>query len=461
VSGESVAEADPPRIVAIADTDSYVKWAAALLGTLGERWDASLLVLQTPVVVSDSQLRAALSGSGLSARQVERASYEDLRNRLEESRPDAVLIAARGPLARVLARDVAAMSPRPVIATGLPGISIPATRKAVLYRLQCDLFVLHSKREVRAFRELSVRTGLTHRFALAALPFARRAVATREAESPEGGTDLVFATQARVPAERADRLRVAEVLRRAALADPSRRVVVKLRASHGEHQTHVERDGYPELLAELGPLPPNLVTSTAPMSRALASAEGLVTVSSTAAIEAVALGVPVIALDTFGVSPELINEVLADGGLLGGEDDVIARRFRHPYPEWLDDNYFHPAEEDDWERHLRSLVAQRAEGGLVTRPPLVRRGGMLRDAWERKVALGSSDTSAAGRVALAVGVPARALVRAASAIRRLVVPVPGGEPWNAAVPLQQPGPDGSSAQVRSTSAVRTSTTRTS
>ena len=66
-----------PRIVAIADTDSYVKWAAALLGglmaggsTVGEeaqRWDASLLVLETPLVVSDGQLASALTGSGLAS----------------------------------------------------------------------------------------------------------------------------------------------------------------------------------------------------------------------------------------------------------------------------------------------------------------------------------------------------------------------------------------------------------
>ncbi len=459
MSGDVAGESARPRLVAIADTDSYVKWAAALLGAAAERWDVSLVVLQTPVVVSDAQLEAALAGSGLPEQCTERVSYRDLAVRLADARPDAVLLAARGPLVRVLARDVAAMRPRPVIATGLPGISIPATRKAVMYRLQCDLFVLHSKREVRDFRALSMRTGLAHRYALAALPFARRAD-TRDADPSTGGTDLVFATQARVPADRSERLLVARVLRRAAAADPSRRVVVKLRASHGEHQTHIERDGYPELLAELGPLPPNLVTSTASMARALTTAEGLVTVSSTAAIEAVALGVPVIALDSFGVSPELINEVLADGGLLGSEEDVIARRFRHPHPDWLDDNYFHAADEDDWERLLQDLIAERRAGVLPARRPVARRGGPLRDAWERKVALGRSDTSASGVVALAVGVPVRAVVRGVHAIGRAIRTDPGASASLAATD-QQPGPDGSSAQVRSTSAVRTSTTRTS
>ena len=439
-----------PRVVAIADTDSYVKWAAALLGGVGERWDASLLVLETPLVVSDTQLASALSGSGLEPDRVERIAYGALAARLAELHADAVVIGARGPLVRVLARDLAALEPRPVVVTGLPGISIPATRKAVVYRLQSDLFVVHSRREVREFGALSVRTGYAHRYALATLPFARGAVTAGGAARPDAeGTDLVFATQAKVPAEREDRLRVARMLVRAAEADPSRRVVVKLRAASGEHQTHAEVDGYPELLASLGPLPANLVTSTASMGTALDTAEGLVTVSSTAAIEAIARGVPVIALDTFGVSPRLINETLADADLLAGEDDVVARRFRHPDPEWLDENYFHAPEADDWTAHVEALLAQRSAGRLPARASVARRGGALRDAWERKVALGRSDTSASGAVAYAVGVPLRSVVRLTKRARRSLVGA-----------VQQPGPVGSSTQVRSTSAVRTSTTRT-
>lgn len=404
----------PRRIVALADTDSYVKWAGALLGTLGDGWDASLLVLETPLVVSEGQLAAALTGSGLDRTRVSRVAWDDLPGRLAEVQPDAVLLAGRGPLVRVLAREVAKLAPRPVLVTGLPGISIPATRKAIAYRTQCDLFVLHSHRERREFDALADERGMPQLFALATLPFARGGVG---APGEERKGDLVFAAQAKVPAEREDRLRIARLLMRAALADPARRVVVKLRAAAGEQQTHAERDAYPDLLAELGPVPPNLVVSTAAMGRVLADAEGLVTVSSTAAIEAVARGIPVIALDMFGVAPELINEVLADAGLLGGEDDVVARRFRHPDAGWLEDNYFHDAAEDDWADALGGLVDARRAGELEPKAPLARRGGALRDVWERKSVLGAQDRSIRGMAALAIGVPVRELVRLAQRAR--------------------------------------------
>lgn len=409
------------RIVGIADTDSYVKWAAALLAGLERAgWEVELLVLDTPVVVSAKQERAALADSGLS--RVSRVSYADLAERVAQLRPDAVLIAARGPLVRVVARLAAGLVPRPVIVSGLPGISIPATRRALVYRTQCDLFVLHSRREVREFAALARSGGFAQRFALTRLPFAadRRAVdtgAARDAVAPRGGTDLVFAAQALVPRERDDRLRVARLLVTAAEADSTRRVVLKLRASAGEHQTHREHDALPDLVASLGPVPQNLVFSTAPMSKALDTAEGLVTVSSTAAIEAVARGIPVIALDTFGVSPALINDVFVDSGLFGTEEDVVARRFRHPSPSWVRDNYFHDAADDDLPVLLAGLIERRREGRLAPKDPLPRTGGGLRDAWERKIVLGDRDRTWSGRAAVVIGMPLRAVVKAARRVR--------------------------------------------
>ncbi len=409
--------AEALRVVAVADTDSYVKWAASLIGTAPATWSVSLVVLDTPVSVSDAQLRAALRGSGVDAAEVRRATLADLEQLLREIAPDAVLLGARGPLVRVLARGIAELEPRPVVVSGLPGISIPATRRALVYRVQCDLFVLHSHREIRAFAELAALGGFDPVLALASLPFAHRA---GDRPTTDAG-DLVFAAQAKVPRERADRVRIAELLVRAADADPERRVVVKLRGSKGEHQTHAEADPYPELLEGLeGGMPPNLVLSTAPMSSALDDAAGLLTVSSTAAIEAVARGIPVIALDTFGIADELINTVFMGSGMFGSEDDVVARRFRHPHDSWLRDNYFHDPADDDWTDRLTELVARRRAGLLPPRSPFRRRGGRIRDAWERKLVLGPMDRSASGAFAYVAGVPLRAAVRAGQRLRRWV-----------------------------------------
>lgn len=397
------------RVVALADTDSYVKWAAALLDTLPTGSEAHLLVVETPLVVSPAQLQSALVGSALSIERVHRVEFDSLPQLIAEIAPDAVLVAARGPVVRVLIAAVAALDPRPVIVSGLPGISIPATTAAIIHRTQSDLFVLHSTREVAAFTALAHRRGLSQAFALARLPFATTAAA--EHRTTQGGTDLVFASQAIVPRERADRMRVARLLVAAARADPSKRVVVKERAVAGEHQTHEQRYSYPDLLRRLGPVPSNLVVSTESMSRALDSAEGLVTVSSTAAIEAVARGIPVITIDTFGVDDKLINPVFAGSGLFAGEEAVIGREFRLPPREWLKRNYFHDPAEDDWVRQVGELVALRRAGALASKPARDRRGGRARDVWERKLALGRKDRSLAGAVAYVIGAPLRVVLR--------------------------------------------------
>lgn len=422
-SGLPAENADRLRIVGLADTDSYVKWGASLLGSVADQADVTMLIVETPLVVSAAQERAALAGSGLAQGQVRRVEYQDLPDVLADLSPDAVLLAARGPLVRVLAKVVAAVHPTPVIATGLPGISIPATSKALIFRTQCDLFVLHSTREIRDFTALAAERGLPQQFGLSRLPFADRVVAE------PGGTDLVFAAQAIVPRERADRMRLTQMLISAAEADPTRRVVVKLRGQVGDHQTHRESDDYRDLLASharTAPLPGNLVVSTESMAHALDSAAGLVTVSSTAAIEAVARGIPVVAIDTFGVCDKLINTVFVDSGLLAGSSAVIERDFRHPDPRWLADNYFHDPDADDWFFALQQAVARRRAGTLPQKPPLRRWGGRARDVFERKMVLRGKDRSAAGYAAMIVGVPARIVVRILQRLRRFVAAVRPG-----------------------------------
>ncbi|WES65618.1 hypothetical protein P0L94_05995 [Microbacter sp. GSS18] len=428
------------RIVAVADSDSYVKWAAALLGAAADA-EVALVLVTTPLTVSIAQERAALAGSGLDPSRVHRVAYGELEGWLADFAPDAVVIGGRGPLVRILAKVVAGLASVPVIVTGLPGIAIPARRAAVLYRAQCDLFILHSQREIDAFGELSERVDVPQRFALTRLPFAEDGVGT----ATTAGSDLVFAAQAIVPREKDERLVVARLLIDAAESDPRRRVVVKLRSAGGERETHQERYGYPELIEQLGGAPDNLVVSYGPMARALDTAEGLVTVSSTSAIEAIARGIPVIALDVFGVGDELLNPVFEGSGLFAGAEDVIARWFRHPDPVWLRENYFHEEVFDDWMPVLAELVDQRRRGELPPKPPRRATGGALREAWDRKRVLGAEDRSVAGTLALVIGVPLRQAVIWSRRLRRT-------ERERAAVPAagardQQPGPVGSSTQV--------------
>ena len=184
---------------------------------------------------------------------------------------------------------------------------------------------------------------------------------------------------------------------------------MKVRAARGELQTHAERFDYADLIGQLDPpAPHNLVVAGGAMSDHLAGAVGLVTVSSTAAIEAIALSVPVIIVTDFGANTELINTVFDGSGLFGNSGDLVEGRFRHPNPAWLDDNYFHAADQNDWIEGVSKLLIARATGDFPLKPLRVGAfDGRLRRAWDRKRALGRFDRSWSGMIALVVGTPLR------------------------------------------------------
>ncbi len=355
------------RVVAIADSDSYLKWSAATLDAMPADWITEQWLIRSPIAPSPAQVSAATD------RSVHRTTLAAAVLQLLRHTPDVVLLAATGPAVQVLLgfRRLRRGPGRPVLVTGLPGISVPATERALTFRAGCDLFVLHSHREVTEFAALAERLGLELDFGLATLPFARRVgppapPRSRSGRAPE---QLVFAAQAKVPAGAEDRI---SVLRAFAALPPGRRVLVKLRALPGEQQTHREQLPYPELWQDLvaaeGRRPDLVGFAGGSMAEALAEADGLVTVSSTAALEAIGLGLPVLVLSDFGVSAELINEVFVGSGCLGTLADLAAGPLHRPRPEWLHHNYFHQPADNDWVRRIEALVALRADGLLPARP---------------------------------------------------------------------------------------------
>jgi hypothetical protein len=418
------------RVVGLVDTDSFAKWGAHLLSTAPPNWSLELLTVATPRSASPAQLRAAFRDVDARLGPIDLAppgqrSVDDVVARLQEDTPDAVLVSCIGPVAEVLIDQISRTVPdRPVLVSGLPGISFPAKWKGVFLRARADLFVLHSHREVREYRAMAAAGGIEPSFALATLPFAR---STGTARAGAVRDSVVFAAQPSVPKEEDERRRVVGWLVDAARAHPEWRVVVKTRAARGEHQTHRETHAYADLVPTDAPT--NLVVEAGPMSVHLDRAVALVTISSTAVLEAAARGVPALTLTDFGTSRALINEVFVDSGLEGTADDLVHGRFGSVRPEWMADNYFHAPEDDDWADRAEALMTLRDAGALVDRPAARRsRGGVLRRAWERRNALGDHDRTTIGRVAALIGTPIRAVKRTGRRVVRSLRPTTTGTP---------------------------------
>lgn len=396
-------------VVALADSDSYLKWAAATLDRVMPDAERRIIVVANPVMPSVAQRAAAVAATTWSEHDVAVMHADAAVELIRLLQVDVVLVAMRGPTAAVLLALLTALPRRPVLVSGVPGIALPARRKALVYRAQADLMLVHSHHERSRFDELDRVEGMQHRFGLTTLPFLDR--------RPTVGDDVVLAAQALVPVSRDERQHLVSGFVAAAQRHPERRFVLKVRAQRGEQQTHDERWPLDELL-EPKTTPDNLVVLAGPMSAALDRAGALVSVSSTALIEAVARGVPALVIDDYGVGDEWLNGIFVGSGLLGSTDDLIDSRFRTADPGWAQQNYLHDPADDDARAMLDELIEQRLRGELATR--VSRRatsGGSLRRAWDRRTALGRFDGRPLGAVSLVVGVPARAVVRRLARIR--------------------------------------------
>lgn len=364
-----------PRTLFVTDSDSYVKWGAALAGQVPAGWAVRLVVTHGNALPSDRQLVAALAGTRFTLDDAEVIGRADLITLISTWEPDVIVLATRGLTAATVIRLLPGGSRRPVVVSGLAGISIPVLSPGLRMRAGVDVFAVQSRRELREFADAGAALGIRHRLELATIPFLATAPghvssveAVSRAERDPVRDRIVFAAQAIVPASRTDRLWMLRRLVETARAHPDLVVVIKVRARHGEPQTHIEQFPYDQLIDDLidagEPIPANLVIEDGSMAWHLSRAVGLATISSTAILEAVAAGVPCLALNDFGVGARQINLVLVGSGLLAPADQLVAGAFRSAAPEWRDDNYLHDPAENTWIAAVEELLEQRSASGL-------------------------------------------------------------------------------------------------
>lgn len=399
-----------PRILAVADSDSYFKFACATLDALGPDWERRVVLARTPILPTAEQRQTAVAGSFLAdGPPVQVLPVRSLGPLLDGA--DVVLAAATGPvvqevfhraaashldrverpLVRGLSRlrrqvgapfrrassstrnpDDASSGRTTALVSALPGVAYPATEKAMRFRALGDAFLAHSHAEARDFADVLDALGSPQAVLTARLPFLG---SVGEPTPDEAAVHtVVFAAQAKFPVGRTEREQVLQALARTRSAHPAVEVIVKLRAKAGEPQTHREEFPYDRLWDDLvarGRVDAGDVRFvTGSMNAVLQPGTLMVTVSSTAVLEAVDRGLPAIVLGDFGVGPELYNGVFAGSGLIGTLADVEALTVRHPDPDWLQDHYFHPPTPETTAGLLRLAELGRA-GRLSTSPAAV------------------------------------------------------------------------------------------
>jgi hypothetical protein len=307
----------PPRVLVLADTDSRWKWGFLTAMQLFPAATHSGLLLDSGRLPSERQL----ADTGVSVQPEVAGTVPDFIELDELDEVDALVLALPGGAVQAvlhgLARRWPKASRRPLVISGYVGVVYEKHAEGLLLRSGSDVILANSRSDADEFRRLLAGSGADASVVLeTVLPFLGK---PDSAHGHDGPFTLTFAAQPGVPGSRPDRELVLRRLIRHARLHPEREVLLKVRGKLGERTTHVEHYPYQQLAGRLGvERPDNLSIVHGNMGEVLARTDLLVTVSSTAAVEAMHRGIPTAILTDFGIKERLGNHYFIGSGCLTG-----------------------------------------------------------------------------------------------------------------------------------------------
>ncbi|MFF1281853.1 DUF6716 putative glycosyltransferase [Streptomyces sp. NPDC058299] len=324
------------RVAVLADSDTRWKWGALTARRLTPpaaevRLDGYLLrgrATPTARQLNEIGVRAD-SLREVTAVEFLRAMTED-----PDERYDVLVLALVGGGVQAVLhglRNAWGAGRRPVVVTGYVGVVYEKLTDGLLLRHGADLVLANSRHDADRFRAVYEGVGAdASAVTEVALPFLGGAPYT-------GGHEprtVVFAAQPSVPDNRRDRTYLLGRLIEHARKHPEREVLLKLRSKPGEHTTHIEELPYQKLVQGID-LPANLRLVYGHMGDVLDRTDLLVTVSSTAALEALHRRIPTAILTDLGVRETLGNHHFTGSGCLASWNQLDAGHQPVPDEEWV------------------------------------------------------------------------------------------------------------------------------
>jgi hypothetical protein len=340
------------RVSVLADSDTRWKWGALTARTLLPGAQIHGCLLRGRATPTGRQL-ADTGTAPANAREVTLTGLLDGLAAAADGRPaaapdgapdalpDVLVAACVGHTVQALLHGLARIWPaaarRPVVVTGYPGVVYEKLTEGLLLRHGADLLLAGSRHDAERFAAVLDGVGAgAAALAVSPLPYLG---GSRHDPAPAAAGErrfrVVFAVQPSVPAGRAERAYLLDRAMAHARRHPEREVVLKLRSAPGEHTTHVEELPYQRLARRAGARPPNFRLAYGHMGQVLDATDLLVTVSSTAALEALSRGIPAAILTDLGVREPLGNHYFTGSGCLTSWDELDAGLLPDPDEDWL------------------------------------------------------------------------------------------------------------------------------
>jgi hypothetical protein len=359
--------------------------------------------------------RAQLTAFGIPTDQVRTVTMEAVSSRAFLEREDVVFLALNGLRTRRfmirMHRAFAEAPRRPVIVSLYPGLIFRFHLEGMASRMAADVLLLNSPKDLELYERALWDMGLDNRNAICAglsfLPPRRAPLSSDEA----AGRGVLFVGQPTVPPGRAERAYVLE--RFIGLAQQHPETQWWLKPRHRRHETTLHRvdHHYEDLLEEAArrtPVPPNLGVVHDPMRSVLDRTRLCLTMSSTAALEALRLGIPTRVLTDVGVHENIGNHFFLGSGLACTFDDVEPTMPHRLDEEWERQNI--ASAEDRWPvilERLEQALEERARSVRALPPPYPRLLGRspaydafleAREGWAALESFGSRAASTRERV---------------------------------------------------------------
>lgn len=287
------------------------------------------------------RIRDRLAGHDVGLAAV--ATLDDIRRLVDEGlgEREIVILTLGGretqAFADRLARQVAAgRASRPLVVAMTVGVVLDRIFCGTyMAREPADVVFVNRRADVARVEELYAAVGPVpeHKVRACLCPIF--------AEAPAGAPPygepvrtVAFAAQTDMPITRDEREYIAQRLIGYARRHPDRTVVVKPKHRPGERSGHPQKFPYEEILARKG-RPANLVLSYEPMADVIARSDLILTVSSTALVEAVVAGIRGAVVADLGVSEVVGTSYFARSGLLATFDEIEDDRLPRHDEAWL------------------------------------------------------------------------------------------------------------------------------
>ncbi|MGB1621916.1 MAG: DUF6716 putative glycosyltransferase [Synechococcus sp.] len=306
------------KVAAVACFDSFGKMAMTLLGACrrqGAETTLHLLELNNRALSRRQRLEIRRIDPRT---RIEKHAWGDLRS-LCQGMPgevDALILGLDGQRSRdsllQLQQAWAQASTRPRLVSAYPGILFRFALEGMLDRSGADLLCLNSPHDLDTYARGRRALGLESSNAVVTgLPILWR---TRARVEVPDKPSIVFFEQPSIPVHPLQRRFLCDQLRELAQAWPDHPVIFKPRTSSIESTLHRRHGEMASVIDQMAKEQPNLRLSFKPATQLLSRCGCAITVSSTAALEAMAMGISTRIVGDLGVTETLGNHFFADSG---------------------------------------------------------------------------------------------------------------------------------------------------